>query len=290
MVALLLPAVQGAREAGRRTECLNNLKQMGIGVHVYHDAFALLPHGGAGVASLTIPASKARWELSWGACILPGLEQQALYDAINPHEPYLHASNLEPGRTLVKTFICPSAPKKDLYKPNGDTPTNATKYARTDYGGNWGERALRCFPATNCQNNYSDAGDTSGWGRGVMLLGNEPRLPLAQILDGTSHTIMLGEAPEGLHSLWIGHKNVFDQSAPINAKTLYGSPWASCQIAKTAKGGAFCDFAQEFHSYHIRGAQFVFVDGSARFVAENVDLKTFAAQLSRSGAEAIAAN
>src|SRR5215207_5705670 len=76
LIGLLLPAVQMAREAGRRMQCANNLKQMGIALHNYHDVHRQFPRGGPGVASLTIPSALAKASLSWGAAILPGLEQQ----------------------------------------------------------------------------------------------------------------------------------------------------------------------------------------------------------------------
>lgn len=287
LVGLLLPAVQQAREAARRIQCRNNLKQIGLALHNYHSSFQVFPKGGAGVASLTVASARARWTMSWGAAILPGLDQAPLYNTINQNGPYLESDNLVPGQTVLPVFLCPSAPKGDYLRPNGDTPNSTTKYARTDYGGNWGERVLRCYPATNCQNNYSDIGDNSGNGRGVLLIGVERTVSMRDITDGSSQTIFVGEAPDGLHSLWIGHKNVFDQSAPINAHAVAGSPWASCGTVFKSPYGFACDFGQEFHSYHVGGAQFSLVDGSARFVSENVDNKLLAALLSRSGAEIV---
>ena len=78
--------------------------------------------------------------MSWGAAILPGMEQSALYESINQNEPYLHDDNLQAGQTILAVFLCPTALHSDLRRPNGDTPTSPTKYAVNDYGANWGER------------------------------------------------------------------------------------------------------------------------------------------------------
>ncbi len=121
----------------------------------------------------------------------------------------------------------------------------------------------------------------------MLLFGQEAQLGVRDITDGTSQTIVVGEAPEGLHSIWIGHKNLFDQSAPVNAHTVAGSPWDSCGVALKSRSGNFCDFGQEFHSYHSGGALFLMVDGSANFVSEQLDLKVFAALLSRCGGEVV---
>lgn len=284
LIALLLPAVQAAREAGRRAQCASNLKQMGLAMHVYHDTFRNFPRGGSGVASMTILAYKARACLSWGAAILPGLEQHALQDSINQNEPYLHDDNLIPGQHVLSVFLCPTSPNSELLKPNGDTPTSPNKYAINNYAGNWGERALRCHPATNCQNNY---GDAAGGGRGVLLVGTDPIVRMNDVTDGTSQTIMLGESPEGLHSIWIGHRNVFDQSAPISERTSATSDWQSCNTSLSSKPGNFCDFGQEFGSYHASGAQFLLVDGSAHFVSSSINPELLASLLSRSGGEVV---
>ncbi len=287
LLALLLPAVQSAREAARRMQCANQLKQIGLGLQNYESVYKVFPKGGAGSASLTNPAIRARWRLSWGASILPFIEQSALYEQINQVEPFIHPSNFTAGQTLVPTYLCPTAPQSELLRPSGDSPGSATLYARTDYGANYGERGLRCFPAKNCQNNYSDIGITDGQGRGALMLGSDKDIGLRDILDGSSQTILVGECPEGLHAIWIGHKNVLDQSVPLDARTRLGSAWLPCHPAFKSKAGNFCDFGQEFHSYHPGGCLFAFADGSTHFLVESVDLKLLAALLSRRGAELV---
>ncbi len=289
LVALLLPAVQSAREAMRRIQCVNHLRQMGLGFHNYHSIYSKFPIGGAGVASATNPALRRLWRPSWGTVLLPFIEQPGLYDQLKLDVPYLDPVNHAAGAEVVPTYLCPSAPKSTLLRPNGDTPTSTILYGRTDYGGNYGERGLRCAPLTNCQNNYSDVGIAGGTGRGVLLFGQDQQIGMRDILDGSSQTIVLGESPEGLHSIWVGHKNLFDQSAPISAHVQPGTSWTSCSTSLKSREGNFCDFGQEFHSYHPGGANFLMVDGSARFVTEQLDLKIFSALLSRRGNEIIPA-
>ncbi len=281
LVALLLPAVQAAREAARRLQCTNNIRQMGIAMHNYESSFRVFPHGGAGSVSLTSAPILARNRLSWGAAILAFLEQSSLYHSIDQSLPYIHSRNQSAGGSLVPTYLCPTAPREELRRPNGDALNTPAIYARTDYAGNYGERSLRCFPATNCQNNY---GNATG-GRGTLLIGLDPEVAIRDVTDGTSNTILVGEAPEGLHSIWIGHKNVFDQSAPVSAKVSLSSTWQPCLPPFKSRRGDFCDFGQEFHSYHTGGANFLLADGSSHFHSSTVDVRVTAALLSRSGGE-----
>lgn len=287
LVALLLPAVQAAREAARRIQCTNNLKQMGLGFHNYHSAFHRFPFGGAGVVSSNNAAMRARWRPSWGTVLLPYIEQQSIYDEFDTRVPYIDEVNLIPAARNVATYLCPSAPKATMTRPNGDTPNSTVTFGRTDYGGNYGERGLRCFPNTNCPNTYADQGDSSGGGRGVLLFGTERQIGIADITDGSSNTAVLGESPEGLHSIWAGHKNLFDQSSPLNETTKQGSKWAACGPSFKSRNGNFCDFGQEFHSYHSGGVLFLLADGSARFISTQLELPTLAALLSRKGGEVI---
>jgi prepilin-type processing-associated H-X9-DG protein len=114
---------------------------------------------------------------------------------------------------------------------------------------------------------------------------------LEAITDGTSNTIWIGEAPRAWFGIWAGVKDMHDQSVPLNSRRGY--PWSGCEKATTAiqltflpTGIAACDVAeQEFHSMHKAGVYFLFLDGSVRFMSENVDIKTYAAALSYKGDE-----
>ena len=296
LVAILLPAVQQAREAARRTQCLNNLHQIGVAMHNYHDLYNKFPKAGYGggltnaVLYETANAKACRF-MSWGTALLPYLEQSALYHRWDQGQWYVQPNNLAIAQTSLAVFLCPSAPLSPL-RANGDTPTSTTLFARNDYSGNYGERALRCYPSTNCQNSYADLGDTSGQPRGTMMLQPSATffsltIGVQDIPDGTSNTVLIGEAPNALHGLWAGHKNVFDQSAPLNARISASTPWQSCGTAFGPVGEMRCDYGQEFHSYHPGGASFTLADGSSRFVSENLDIKVFAAILSRQGRELV---
>ncbi|AGA28518.1 DUF1559 family PulG-like putative transporter [Singulisphaera acidiphila] len=299
LIALLLPAVQAAREAARRVQCSNNLKQIGLGFHNYHQLNNAFPAGGFGgsLASDAAANSKGAQAMrlnSWGAALLPFVEQTPLFNSINQSRWYLNPENLTAGQTSLSVYLCPTNQFSSLTRPNGDTITGPSIYGRNDYSGNYGERAVRCFPGTSCPNDYSDLGDKSGAHRGVTLTPSEPINTITTITDGTTYTIVVGEAHEAEFGMWIGHKNFLDQSAPINARNGLspGTVWASCQVAKTSRflGKLGCDLSQEFASYHAGGAAFAFADGSARFLKESINNKVLAALLSRKGGEIVNAD
>ena len=296
LIALLLPAVQAAREAARRAQCGNNVKQIGLAFHNYHQANNCFPVGGYGGALPTVavgdqPGTRALRIGSWGQAILPYLEQGPLFNAINQDLWYIHPANSTAVRTLVPAYLCPTNQFPATARPNPDVPADqALFYARNDYSGNYGERALRCFPAFGCPNNYG----TGSGARGVLLTIAEPVNSVATLLDGTSSTIVAGEAHEAMFGYWASHKNFLDQSAPIGARNglVPGTTWASCQVSKTSKilGKIGCDLTQEFASYHAGGANFAFADGSSRFLREAINPKVLAALLSRAGGEVISAD
>ncbi|MDG3005526.1 DUF1559 domain-containing protein [Paludisphaera mucosa] len=291
LIALLLPAVQSAREAARRIQCRNNLKQMGLAMHQYLSVYNVLPKGGPGgivsTAVINAPSSHSLRIQSWGSAVLPYMDQAAMYNAINQSQWYVQDENLTVSQARIAAFLCPSNPAGSAGKPSGDMPTSPILMARNDYGGNWGERALRCYPSSNCQNSY----DAGGEGRGVIMQRTESNITLTEISDGTTYTVVLGEAPNAIHGLWMGHKNFFDQSAPLNSRysSSVAGTFASCQVFATDQrnGQLGCDFGQEFHSYHVGGANFLMVDGSVRFLKDTMDLKVFSAYLSRRGGEII---
>jgi prepilin-type N-terminal cleavage/methylation domain-containing protein/prepilin-type processing-associated H-X9-DG protein len=267
LIGLLLPAVQKVREAGARLRCTNNLKQIGLALHSCHDSANVFPRGGY---SPITPSAATPQVLSWGASILPWLEQDNLFKAINPELAYTDPANQSAGATVVPGFLCPTAHGLMPTKKSSDLPSSSTvEFARNDYGAINGERGLRGTSATNSPE------------RGVLIL--EMNLGLKDILDGTSQTLLVGEAPEGIHSIWISPRNVFDQSAPISMRRSDTSPYSSCQLP-----GVFCDFGQEMSSYHLGGANGLFADGSVRFVRSSMSNEVVAAICSRAGGEVIA--
>lgn len=249
LVALLLPALQAARESARRTICGNNLKQMGTALHEFHNVHKSFPRGGWG------PTNTNK---SWARSLLPHMEQHELYAAFNASAPYTDPVNLLPGQTVLSIFLCPSAPRDSVLRKSADLPASSSHlYASSNYGAVNGERGLRAANATNDPE------------RGAMIF--EKRISLEEITDGTAQTVMIAEAPEGLHSIWASVRNLFDQSGPINAPAVF------------ARHHVFADYGQEMSSYHGSGAQAVFADGSARFLRETIAEATLAALCSRNG-------
>jgi prepilin-type N-terminal cleavage/methylation domain-containing protein len=171
LVALLLPAVQAAREAGRRMSCQNNLKQIGLAVHNYSDVFLNLPvEGDNDIPGLNPPGvDRAHptviWTYCWTFHILPYMEQKPAYDEAVRDETKV-------ATILVPNYICPTRRQLRLYKG----------HAKSDYAANCG---------TN-DNNGALPRSRTGW------------ISLAEIRDGTSNTLLVGEARKHLYYLTSG--------------------------------------------------------------------------------------
>lgn len=296
LIALLLPAVQQAREAARRTQCQNNMRQMGIAFHNYHEVYNKFPKGGYGgglgsVALYETANAKAVRSMSWGTVLLPYLDQGPLYSQWDQSSWYLQPNNLPLAQTMLSVFLCPTSPLPN-FRNNGDVPNGPAIFARSDYSGNYGERGVRCYPSSNCQNNYSDMGDKTGQPRGTMQLQPSATaycvpLGIREMVDGTATTILIGEAPNAIFGAWASHKNVMDQCAVLNGRWSTTSKWPGCQFAPVAGQSTLgCDVGhQDFHSYHQTGAFFLYADSSVRFMSENIDFVVFAGLLSYRGGE-----
>lgn len=213
LIALLLPAVQAAREAGRRAHCLNNLRQMGIGLHNYHDALRSFPPGGIEPRSI-VPGGK---QFAWSAMLLPYVEQESLYETIDFGKPFSDPVNAQAAATVVAIYICPTVPRTSkLHSGRG----------ATDYGGIYGERITT-------PNNPP---------KGVMLYDRVIRIH--EIRDGTSNTIAISEDTKFNDMQWINGLNVFDQAFAINK-----APSFENDIRSDHPGGAqalLCDGSARF--------------------------------------------
>jgi prepilin-type N-terminal cleavage/methylation domain-containing protein/prepilin-type processing-associated H-X9-DG protein len=249
LIALLLPAVQAAREAARRIQCVGNLKQIGVALHGYHDVHNTFPAGGW----ISVPTQKntLNMNIGWSAVILPWVEQRPLYDGLNLNFRYNDGPNSTAGHTVLSIYICPSEPRASL---RAGGPGDSLVYGEADYGGMFGPRGLTART------------DTNSPPRGPMIFNQNVSIP--QIADGTSKTIMIGEAPEAINALWISGHNNFDQSAAINARPKM-------------------EFGEELTSQHPGGVNALFADGSVHFLKNSMNLVSLSALCTRALGEVL---
>jgi prepilin-type processing-associated H-X9-DG protein len=185
LVGLLLPAVQSVREAARRMQCQNNLRQIGIALHNYHAAFRKFPPGGLEVR----PQWPAGKQLAWSAFLLPYMEQSAAYVHVDFDYAFDHPVNEEAAATPIETYLCPSTSRfSPLTRGRG----------ATDYGGIYGERIV----------------STNNPPRGVMI--HDRAIRFRDITDGTSRTLTISEDANFPDGQWINARNLFDQAFSIN--------------------------------------------------------------------------
>ena len=298
LIALLLPAVQAAREAARRSQCSNNLKQLGLALHNYHDSFKEFPPGGL-------------WRFGnpwitggWGAPnpergstlmhLLPFVEQSALFDAIDftstssAHTQLVNGKQVEDH--IIPGYVCPSDTNSGLFTPSGQTNARAVhNYAATEGSapkGSSGPTGCNscpdgpvfaallgsCVPAIP----GPPATDTS---RGPFLRISNPWCSrMAEITDGLSNSIFMGEVRVDCSTHvqigWAsanGQHGMTTTAIPINYDSCskvdsgIGDCWRSCNW-NTAFG---------FKSLHPGGAMFVFGDGAARFLPETINFCTY---------------
>jgi len=254
LVALLLPAVQQAREAARRSSCKNNLKQIGLGLHNYHDTHRVFPPGWVTrITNSTYNNNRfGSGRYGWSAFILPFVDQASIYNQQNFEAANMpNPNNNNALNQSLSVYRCPSDTGPDVV-----AAAQASGYGLSNYAGNYGhiERPGHSFEQF-----------TSG-----ILFGNSS-IKMRDITDGTSNTIMAGEhsiRQRGILNsrgagIWAGliqNKQMdllcrsTDATTPINQ---------SSPVANNSHDG--------FGSFHTGGAQFLLCDGSIRFISENID-------------------
>jgi len=278
LIALLLPAVQAAREAARRSQCTNNLKQLSLGLINYESAHRTLP-------PTAILANHACWVL----LVSPFIEQQTLYSQYNFSTDYNTASNFAVATNYVDAFFCPSdAVEADRRTIDTAGEASGGKVCWTwHYYGIAGPQgtnnykspavAYTCTTATTYGNYCQD---------GAMPFPTPVKL--ADILDGTSNTYLLGEVswtsgvtPASTNGHAYNRGLYYNASGPICL--VYGSKNITYPLNSRATNTPN-DIV--FGSNHPGGAQFSLVDGSARFVSQTIDWAVYMAMGSRAGSEA----
>ncbi len=270
LVALLLPAVQQAREAARRTQCKNHLKQIGLAMHNYHDVHTMFPPGWIGVQSGQ-PYVHGSSGFGWATMILPMLEQPALFNQMNFNAAVNHASNAVGRDSHVPGFRCPSDPSFAFWDiaQAGSPGTILARLPTANYVGSFGTTEL-----DNCAT-IPAGGSCTGNG----LFYHNSSLSFRDIQDGASTTLMAGErktnANLGWHSTWIG-------SVP-NGEESFIRILGVSDHTPNHPGTHFDDFS----SHHVGGGHFLMSDGAVRFISTSVSERNYKSIATINGSEII---
>jgi prepilin-type N-terminal cleavage/methylation domain-containing protein/prepilin-type processing-associated H-X9-DG protein len=263
LIALLLPAVQSAREAARRAQCMNNLKQMGLAMHNYHEAMLVLPPGYVATKPFFDGATETSPGWGWASMILPQLEQGALFSAINFSLSIQAPANGTAAGTTVAGFLCPS----DQYAGSTFPVTDGL-----------GGTVATVVPSSYAACTGDDAADVAlgfnndGFGNGLFFRNSAIRV--AAISDGTSQTIMLLERAWAIsEGTWAGAvAGGLIMRGPLNPcpgapNGTYLAPClvlVHCHLLNTNTD--FDGGLDDGSSMHPGGANVLFADGSVHFL------------------------
>jgi prepilin-type processing-associated H-X9-DG protein len=290
LVALLFPAVQQAREAGRRTACQNNLKQIGLALHSYHDSHGSFPFG----------FNDREW--LWSAMILPQIEQSALFATLVVQES--GPGNWDSGGanetaccTLIPLYRCPTMPVPEHLD---DNPSGSLMEGRVPIS----------YRACSGSNGWSDAASTIPASAppgslsldSILLNGifyGDSRVQLEHVRDGSSHTILVGDSytdplfikdGQAMDYWQLGAPQTGTWIAGGNGGTEFSEgigstgPRLNSRRDQSVSGAAI---EVSFGSYHKGGVPFSFADGSVRHVSDSIDLQTYRSLGSRHGGEVV---
>jgi prepilin-type N-terminal cleavage/methylation domain-containing protein/prepilin-type processing-associated H-X9-DG protein len=275
LIALLLPAVQAAREAARRTQCTNNLKQTALAVHNYTDTYKMLPSAGY---------DSTRGHSFWVA-LSPFMEQQAFFDRYDYNLGWNEGSNTTLNTIAMNTLLCPSCSVKHC--------TLRTSNYTTHYYGNMGPigvnvaTGLDYAKRADLETTYGEIAT-----QGVFTLGTSKKeISFAAITDGLSNTILFGEIAwnkwqayreYSLGLLWQGSSMGATSFAQKSIK------WP-INIGLQSTSSVYSGFNNNgpFGSHHPGGANFSLCDGSVRFISETIAMEIYLSAASRDGEETL---
>ena len=283
LIALLLPAVQQAREAARRTQCRNNMHQLCLALHNYHDTHGVFPP-----SHILAPSPMPHWregQATWMCLILPFVDEVAVYNAFNfdhlvgGEYDHTNVCNRTSARQVLQQYLCPSqweAPR--LIRNSGCPSTSANAVAPTSYACNIGilgpNRAwIRTY--TTAETNPARVGPMT----------ENSRVRIAWIRDGTSNTMLVAE-----------RKYACASTTSSYARNVWSSMGRTCPLAhanvsiNTPDGIVASTYAHSqmgIRSDHEGGAFVGFADGAVKFLSENMDITTQQALSTINGNEVV---
>ena len=269
LIALLLPAVQAAREAARRTQCTNNMKQIGLGLHNYHDTFKRLPISDA------VCGQGKRW--GWIPRMLPFVEETALHDTLDFNLASWQGNNFQYMQEVHPNFLCPSDPLRDEIRQEENFAAG-WEVSQSDYAAVIGDY----------KNTYG-VGQTPDYGNvgcGQKVRGMISRwiwsATFGDVTDGLSNTFCIGEC--------IGATCIVQSWGVTSfATTAHPINYMNTDLMENmpTQANPRWDESIGFRSMHPGGANFTLGDGSVRFVSETIDGVTYRAMASRMGKEVV---
>ncbi len=286
LIALLLPAVQSAREAARRMQCANNLRQIVIALHGYHTAIGTFPPGGITEGPCCGTFSGTNWAIS----ILPYLEQQPLYDRYDMESYNEDPVNQEVRETLLPVHACPS-----------ELDVNELDIPESGPGGGWGRNlqyrrgSYRNMegrtPGTGWWDSNGNSSFPRGWRGALHTVGTDglSTEAIKNIQDGTSTTLMIGEMATVTHpqrrTFWAYTYTSYNTSAAVpEARVLLGD-FDRCVAVGGVGGSNPCK--RGWGSYHPGGFFFAMCDGSVRLINEQIDINLFCELATIDGGEPV---
>ncbi len=291
LVALLLPAVQSAREAARRMQCSNNLKQLGLALHTYHTTHDAFPFG----STYTTTTST----VTWATMILPFIEQQNHYDLFDFDVPITHANNTQALTTKVQAFVCPSDPagSKGVLPVRceccpGSPGTQMALWYPGNSGPVYDAHCDYCNNNSPADDNFCCQGKNYGQdGDGPGMFHRWPvSVKLKDVKDGTTNTFLLGETlPEQtIHNMaFCANMPIGQTNIPLNTFTP-DSEMPVIGATSSANHGTNPYYRTlGFKSLHPGGALFAIADGGVHFVSETIDFQLYNELGTRKGGEVV---
>ncbi len=282
LIALLLPAVQQAREAARRAACKNNMKQLGLALHNYHDSHNTFPAGWIGATSGVGADVEGLNGFGWGTMILPYVDQATLYNQLNFSNSIVDPVNLPQLAQGLAVFRCPSDPQPETWEIEEEASpgTVIAELATANYVAVFGSG-----PSQPGGLDLHDCEGLTGQCRGNGIFFHNSRIGLRDITDGSSTTIIVGErmtrplnSNVNLFSTWSG-------AIPEGAEAFSRILGVVDHPPNAAHHGTI--HQDDFGSYHIGGTQFVLADGHVVFISENIDENVYQHLATRSNNEVL---
>ena len=269
LIALLLPAVQAAREAARRMQCSNNLKQIGLAMHNYHAAHSSFPPGGGWADLVNGPdGNPIGTQMGLHVYLLPYLELNNIYDRLDHTISICEGINLQLEKDVPQVYLCPSDGKQPLDPHMEET----YQWRTTNYVGVMGSGLVSVHKTADsfCGDFYTD---------GVFYPYSRTRV--TDIKDGSSNTLALGERIEWIR-VWTS--GAYYYGSPESQVCVFSSKNIRWPINtdrdvicyKLCPGPRTCSFNDVFFgSRHPGGAQFCLGDGSVHFISETIDFQVY---------------